>query len=375
MPDPSALAAAAGSTTPVTPAAPAADPSVAAAAPTGPDYMAKDQPPATTAADPFRAEFDKMHKPEPAPKPTGDGDSGDADPTQADAKGAAAKAAADAPADGAAARFDPEEAGKAYKALARDGTLSEKQLRRFMQEEPAEFIRAGLKAAKRQADVDGFMGEYKTLKETAGKPVAAETPAAKAPEPTPAFAEADLDAMIEPFADVFGEDAKAPLRALAEGLTRAQSAQIEQLRTAHTQEVEGLRSQLGYVMRHVEQQQLAETRRELTAEFEDLADDAQFGAVHKEMVALSRIPEFVEEGMKGLMTRAARQVFGTNIVQRYQQKLAKGAAMRDNGQPASTTTRQAPPKVKSFDEIGMEAMRELGKGADPDALARRLQTA
>jgi len=101
---------------------------------------------------------------------------------------------------------------RALKALQRDGVPAE--IIESIKSDPSKVKEWGLKAAKRQADVDAFGA----AKGNAKKPDA-ETSAKPKSSSESGDGEADADPLSE-FGDIFGDDAAKPLRAMTERLQR-----------------------------------------------------------------------------------------------------------------------------------------------------------
>jgi len=116
-------------------------------------------------------------------------------------------------ADTAAPANDPD-FDRALKALQRDGVPAE--IIDSIRSDPSKVKEWGLKAAKRQADVDAF-GASKAKADAAPKQKPQETPKASVETDD---GEADADPMSE-FAEIFGDEAARPLKAITERMQAA----------------------------------------------------------------------------------------------------------------------------------------------------------
>jgi hypothetical protein len=297
-----------------------------------------------------------------------------------DGDGAEGKGAGEEPPPGGP---DPEEMGKAYKALARDGTMSEKQIRSWMKEDPEGFIKSGLRAAKRQGDIDRFMEEHKALKETVGQGpqrgadgrFQPREPEAGAGEGAGAAAGLDLDALVKPLADELGAEVAPAAKAAFKGIIDSYETKVRDLDARHQAELQGLRQNIEFLAEVTARREMESARSTLSADkdngWPEIASDGEFAKVQAEMQELAKSERFAAEGLQGLMRRACQIVYADHVA-RHQARLASATRAKANGQP--TPPRQpTPARAKSPDETDREIFDRLHKGEEADTVRRVLQ--
>jgi len=116
---------------------------------------------------------------------------------------------------------------RALKALQRDGVPSD--VIDSLRSDPSKVKEWGLKAAKRQADVDAFGAKVAESKKSDDKQVALDSPKSSAKTDD---GEADADPLSE-FGELFGEEAVKPLKAMHEKLRQEFEAKSKLMEIRH----------------------------------------------------------------------------------------------------------------------------------------------
>jgi len=218
---------------------------------------------------------------------------------------------------------DPE-MGKALKALRRDGVPQD--VIDAAMSSPDKVRDWGLKAAKRQADVDSFGSKMSNQQKQD-----AEAPKASAASEDK---EADADPLSE-FGNIFGEEAAKPLGALTERIKADFDARIKALEVRHS-------TQLAY-------QSIASEYGADSPSYDEIADEAA-------RIGSSNAGKF--DSYNALVREAFRQKVG--------EPKARRADLREIGRP--TIGRPTPRPVKQVDRDDAVLDVLLAGGTRADAL-------
>ena len=186
---------------------------------------------------------------------------------------------------------DADEFEKALSALKRDGLT--KDLIEKMDDQ--EVLKVGLKRAKVQADADNTYRELSELKkqmETDPESRMESSDSEPADQPTPV----DLNSAVEPFSEIFGEEA-------AQALTQVQQAAMQTFEPRLEQMQQGVST----AMAMIEGMLLKTARADLAERFPLMSDDDGFGRVRGRMDSLVKTGEYTD--ISNLMNDAARIEF------------------------------------------------------------------
>ena len=187
--------------------------------------------------------------------------------------------------------LDRDELEKALSALKRDGLT--KDLIDKMDDQ--EVLDVGLKRAKVQADADNTYRELSELKKQMETDPESRTESSES-EPADQPAAVDLAQAVEPFSEIFGEEA-------AQALTQAQQAAMQTFEPRMEQMQQGVTT----AMAMIEGMLLKASRADLAERFPLMSDDDGFGRVRERMDSLVKTGEYTDIG--NLMTDAARIEF------------------------------------------------------------------
>ena len=186
---------------------------------------------------------------------------------------------------------DHDELERALSALRRDG-LTKDVIDKM---DDQEILKIGQKRAKVQADADNVYRELSELKKQMETDPESQ---AESPESAPADqpAAVDLTQAVEPFSEIFGEEA-------AQALTQAQQAAMQTFEPRLEQMQQGVTT----AMAMIEGMLLKASRADLADRFPLMSDDDGFGRVRERMDSLVKTGEYTDIG--NLMTDAARIEF------------------------------------------------------------------
>ena len=187
--------------------------------------------------------------------------------------------------------IDSDELERALSALKRDGLT--KELIDKMDNQ--EILNVGLKRAKVQADADNTYRELSELKkqmETDTESRMESSESEPADQPTPV----DLNSAVEPFSEIFGEEA-------AQALTQVQQAAMQTFEPRLEQMQQGVST----AMAMIEGMLLKSARADLAERFPLMSDDDGFTRVRGRMDSLVKTGEYTDIGH--LMNDAARIEF------------------------------------------------------------------
>ena len=187
--------------------------------------------------------------------------------------------------------IDRDELEKALSALKRDGLT--KELIDKMDDQ--EILDVGLKRAKVQADADNTYRELSELKKQMETDPESQAESSES-EPADQPAAVDLAQAVEPFSEIFGEEA-------AQALTQAQQAAMQTFEPRLEQMQQGVTT----AMAMIEGMLLKASRADLAERFPLMSDDEGFGRVRERMDSLVKTGEYTDIG--NLMTDAARIEF------------------------------------------------------------------
>ena len=214
---------------------------------------------------------------------------------------------------------DQDTLEKALSALKRDG-LSASVIDKMTN---SEIIELGEKRAKVQSDADNAYRELSELKKQQEMAPESETESPAIAEPTDQPVPANIQEAIQPFAEIFGDDA-------AEALAAYNKAPVEPLMqtlAAQSQMLEGML--------------MDSAKGQLQARFPQLADSEGYARVSERMQSLAKTGEYSD--VTTLMSDAARIEFSDESRRVAEEISNKRAKHKATGQ-MSPATGSAPPE-------------------------------
>lgn len=252
----------------------------------------------------------------------------------------------------------PADWSKAYKALKFDGYDDEM----IDGMPPDKMVAFGLKRYAAQADTD------KRLREAAkSKPTTSPAEEIEPVEPQPAKAETPaaqgLDDLIQPLAEMFGDDSKPLLEKFASGLLSQIRGQYEGKLSALEQSEMASRATLESIV--------IETALDgQKKDFPELEEPTVRQRVQETMRSMA--PSGRWKTVPELCRAACRVELAEEFLRRQQERLSATNRAKANGQPV-VESRAAPPKALA--DIQDRALDMLEKGMSPEQIRRELQTA
>jgi hypothetical protein len=244
---------------------------------------------------------------------------------------------------------------KALSALRRDG-LGKEVIDKMSDEE---ILALGLKRAKVQADTDDA---YRRLKELeAGKESATEEEQTESEpsEPTDQPELLNLDSAVEPFSDLFGEDAGQALMGIQKATVKSiEDSVIAPMRQA----MEQMGATLGNLMAE-------DTRRRMAADYPEIQQDQVFASVRDRAQKLAANGGY--ESLDEVLWDAARLEFSDSDRKTARDLSKTRENLRSNGQPINPSRRMVP-KGLSADEKDDLIIEMLEEGKTQDEIRRIL---
>ena len=240
-----------------------------------------------------------------------------------------------------------DELEKAMAALKRDG-LGSDVIEKMTN---SEIIELGLKRAKVQGDADNAYRELSELKKQQELAQESETESPANAEPTDQPVDADLTKAIQPFAEIFGDDAAQALseygKASMEPMMQAIQAQNQMLETLLMDSAKG----------------------KLQDRFPLLADDESYARVSTRMHSLAKTGEYSD--VDNLMADAARIEFSDETKKVADEISSKRAQQKAVGQMTPAGGAETPTHSLSEEEREEKLLDALESGM-PSHEARRL---
>lgn len=221
---------------------------------------------------------------------------------------------------------DQDTLEKALSALKRDG-LSSSVIDKMTN---SEIIELGDKRAKVQSDADNAYRELSELKKSKEMAQESETESPALAEPTDQPVPANVQEAIQPFAEIFGDDA-------AEALTAYNKATVDPLMetiNAQTQMLERL--------------MMDAAKGQLLDRFPQLSDSEDYARVSNRMQSLAKSGEYSD--INTLMSDASRIEFSEESTKVSSEISKKRAKHKASGQMSSATGSTPPSHSMSDDE-------------------------
>ena len=248
--------------------------------------------------------------------------------------------------------FDADELERALTALRRDGLT--KDLIDKMGDQ--EIVRLGQKRAKVQSDADNA---YRELTELKKQQETAEESPPESPESEPADqpGQVDLAKAVEPFADIFGEEA-------AQALTQVQTAAMQTVEPR----LEQMQQSVSTAMSMIEDILLTASRTDLAERFPLLSADDAYGRVRERMASLVKTWEYTD--IASLMSDASRIEFSDEAAAAQADFKLKKLRQKTAGQMTPTDQASTPADSLSEDEREDALLTALESGASVDEAKR-----
>ena len=244
---------------------------------------------------------------------------------------------------------------RALSALRRDGL--DKDLLDTMDE--SQILALGLKRIKVQADTDDAyrrLKELETGKETATEEEQTES---EPSEPTEQPELLDLDSAVEPFSDLFGEDAGKALKGIQQATVKSiEDSVINPMRQA----MEQMGATLGNLMAE-------DSRRRMADEYPEIQKDEVFASVRDRAQKLAANGGY--DNLDAVLWDAARLEFSDSDRKAARTLSKNRDSLRSNGQPMNTSRRMVP-KGLSENEKDDHILEMLESGMSREDVQRNL---
>tara|TARA_R100000458_G_scaffold54464_1_gene57600 strand:- start:63 stop:1097 length:1035 start_codon:yes stop_codon:yes gene_type:complete len=244
---------------------------------------------------------------------------------------------------------------RALSALRRDGL--DKDMIENMSDD--QVLALGLKRAKVQADTDDA---YRRLKELeAGKESATEEEQTESEpsEPTDQPELLNLDSAVEPFSDLFGEDAGQALKGIQQATVKSiEDSVIAPMRQA----MEQMGATLGNLMAE-------DSRRRMADEYPEIQKDEVFASVRDRAQKLAANGGY--DNLDAVLWDAARLEFSDSDRKTARSLSKNRDNLRSNGQPMNTSRRMVP-KGLSESEKDDHIIEMLESGMSREDVQRSL---
>lgn len=204
---------------------------------------------------------------------------------------------------------------------------------------PKELIAWGKKAAKRHAEVDRRIRE-------ANKPTDAQPAATK--EEAPAQPLLDVEALVKPFSDEFGQTGSDAVRNLVKGLESVIQKREAELKQTHNAQLQSLNARLGEI-------ELSKSRAALQERFPEAKDDDQFEAIR------AKARDIIEGkfDLSGVLELAASSMYLPKVRTELAERRAQVFEARDAGQ-VTDQSQAAKPKAPTPEEQEDAVLDALG---------------
>lgn len=215
---------------------------------------------------------------------------------------------------------------KALSALRRDG-LNKEVLDKMTEEE---ILALGLKRVKVQADTDDAFRRLKEMEAEKESATEDDQPESEPSEPTDQPELLDLDSAVEPFTDLFGEDA-------GEAIKGIQAATIKSLEDSVIMPMRQNMEQMGATLGRMMAQ---ETRGRIAEEYPDIKQDGVFKAVQKRAQNLAANGGY--ETLDAVLWDAARLEFSDSDRKTARDLTRTRDGLRSNGQLTTSSRTMVP---------------------------------
>lgn len=195
------------------------------------------------------------------------------------------------------------------------------EARRLAKQDPAAFERFGKAAAKRQADAN------RTLQELADLRKAKDQQPTRA-EPDKGQPNDEIDALIQPIVEEYGEKGAEPIKKLAQRLLDRTKALEDKL-------ARDVQSQVGHLNKRVLEIDTADARAQLKAEWPQLEDDSLYQQLEPDMRKQAQRGDY--QTMRQLVDDAALLKYGRQTITELRRRLGELHTKRSIGQPTAPT--------------------------------------
>ena len=241
--------------------------------------------------------------------------------------------------------IDADELEQAFSALKRDG-LKKDILEKMTNKEVLDL---GLKRSKVQADTDNAYRELAELKKQTDTADENQAESNAAAEPADQPAKVNLKEAVEPFSEIFGEEA-------AEALVQAQQAALGTVEP----QLENLQSQINGAINMVEGILLKAARNDLADRFPLMSNDDSYGRIRTRMDSLVKTGEY--QDINTLMTDAARIEYSDEGAAAQAELKLEKLRQKASGQMTTAQTTAAATASLSEDEREAALLEALESG-------------